>query len=583
MANNLFKGIVQITEQKFTAQTFTASADTIYFVRTDTAGKEGYLYLNGRKYGNMSELKTAVDGLKNSAVQTIETGSTYVKGDVTYENNLNQFYDVLDGGKLAGNISLEYDADSYTLKLIGKTEGENKTVVTNINLSNLAQDKVLDSVEILDSTDIVTKDPNFTGTGKYIVFTWNTEGMGPTYLAVNDIATYAGTSSIEIADNQISVKVKATSTDTPNFLTVTDDGLLVSGVTANKTITSGEITIAGGPLAEEVINAGIFADNKIPKGTDVMDILTKLFCKEIYPSTTSHTGSVSVSNPSINPTRNLTTKTIDNKKYVKKGTTVQYTYTAKNINVTPTNSRVNGLTYGYSSSLEGEIIEENTKSITPQTTIEGNYTLTLTNNSVELTSATPSVNASSVSITHDVEFGEGANTIKITQNGPDVNYTIGEIPPLYIVSNLGNKVETKQTTQVNAVATTTKSPSAAVFSETIYGAYSVLSNGVITSDSSFKLSTPNPNTTELANTFAVAKEVFTVGLPAQETNPWVIMLPEGGVGIESAFAFNASSGKYDGPITFNAEGPVEVVGGVSYTPYVATGTNGASVVKVTLQ
>ena len=64
------------------------------------------------------------------------------------------------------------------------------------------------------------------------------------------------------------------------------DGITISETETSKVIASntnartvGDITIAGGP-----INAtGIFEGNKIPKGTSVQEILTKLLCKEIFP------------------------------------------------------------------------------------------------------------------------------------------------------------------------------------------------------------------------------------------------------------------------------------------------------------
>lgn len=61
-----------------------------------------------------------------------------------------------------------------------------------------------------------------------------------------------------------------------NGITISEDKVIASNTNAR---TVGDITIAGGP-----INAtGIFEGNKIPKGTSVQEILTKLLCKEIFP------------------------------------------------------------------------------------------------------------------------------------------------------------------------------------------------------------------------------------------------------------------------------------------------------------
>ena len=60
-------------------------------------------------------------------------------------------------------------------------------------------------------------------------------------------------------------------------ITETETSKVIASNTNARTV--GDITIAGGP-----INAtGIFEGNKIPKGTSVQEILTKLLCKEIFP------------------------------------------------------------------------------------------------------------------------------------------------------------------------------------------------------------------------------------------------------------------------------------------------------------
>lgn len=60
-------------------------------------------------------------------------------------------------------------------------------------------------------------------------------------------------------------------------ITETETSKVIASNTNARTVS--DITIAGGP-----INAtGIFEGNKIPKGTSVQEILTKLLCKEIFP------------------------------------------------------------------------------------------------------------------------------------------------------------------------------------------------------------------------------------------------------------------------------------------------------------
>ena len=61
-------------------------------------------------------------------------------------------------------------------------------------------------------------------------------------------------------------------------ITISENKVIASNTNAT---TVSDITIAGGPINA----AGIFEGNKIPSGTSVQEILTKLLCKEIFPGT----------------------------------------------------------------------------------------------------------------------------------------------------------------------------------------------------------------------------------------------------------------------------------------------------------
>ena len=54
----VFKGFKQVVEQSG----LTFENGYIYFVRTNDAKTEGYIYFNGKKYGNVSELRTELEG-----------------------------------------------------------------------------------------------------------------------------------------------------------------------------------------------------------------------------------------------------------------------------------------------------------------------------------------------------------------------------------------------------------------------------------------------------------------------------------------------------------------------------------------
>ena len=55
--NMVFKGFKQVVEQSG----LTFENGYIYFVRTNDAKTEGYIYFNGKKYGNVSELRTELE------------------------------------------------------------------------------------------------------------------------------------------------------------------------------------------------------------------------------------------------------------------------------------------------------------------------------------------------------------------------------------------------------------------------------------------------------------------------------------------------------------------------------------------
>lgn len=103
--------------------------------------------------------------------------------------------------------------------------------------------------------------------------------------------------------------------------------------------TENDITIAGGPLASEFKAA---FGNKLPAGTSLQDIFSKLLCVELFPSVSKQTASISLSNtsPAISGVTSNGLYFVDS---------------AQTIKVTPKgaafsgekDSTVSGFTYGY--------------------------------------------------------------------------------------------------------------------------------------------------------------------------------------------------------------------------------------------
>ena len=173
-------------------------------------------------------------------------------------------------------------------------------IISSLPEADFVKDGVLQSVEIITATDgAFTYDGAEVKEGeKFIKFTWNTDaGAGAedndsvsnvTYLKVSEIApAYTGTGGVVVnSNNQISIEE----------------------VDAAKTKLTEDITIAGGPLANNVVETGDEwpwkddAGNKIiPSGKSMEEILTGLFLKVINGTVTFGTvaWSKSLSNPTV--------------------------------------------------------------------------------------------------------------------------------------------------------------------------------------------------------------------------------------------------------------------------------------------
>lgn len=56
MEQHKLKGLMQVDGTKDGFNIEELKPDTVYFVRTDTDKKKGYLYLNGKKYGTPEKI-----------------------------------------------------------------------------------------------------------------------------------------------------------------------------------------------------------------------------------------------------------------------------------------------------------------------------------------------------------------------------------------------------------------------------------------------------------------------------------------------------------------------------------------------
>ena len=123
------------------------------------------------------------------------------------------------------------------------------------------------------------------------------------------ITIYNGVISVNVADETAN-SVDEVDTN-KNFLKLNSNNELeVSGVDTDATVTSSDITIAGGPLAELALEA--YSNGKIPSGTSIQDFLISMLCVEKWAenvSQHSHFG-VSVAAPTITLTSSNSTQEV---------------------------------------------------------------------------------------------------------------------------------------------------------------------------------------------------------------------------------------------------------------------------------
>lgn len=237
----------------------------------------------------------------------------------------------------------------------------------------------------------------------------------------------SGGTAVSIEDKIVNVKV-AEGND--NFLKVNkNNSLEVKEVTTNKTKTTAFIPVAGGPLAEDVKK--VYPDG-IPAGSDLQDVLMKLFCKEEWGKTNApvYTFTASVGQPNINGTgiTNGTSYVVGTK--VSVGAMI-------NDNITRTQKvEVNGMSYGYSGDTTASTATTYTQTKTP--TFAGQETISCTFNG--FTEVDKNIDGSAGAI-KEFYVGLGNNSYTVNETGKTVSAAEFDSATIYAKSNLGNVSE----------------------------------------------------------------------------------------------------------------------------------------------
>lgn len=380
---------------------------------------------------------------------------------------------------------LSYDETNKQIVL--KDREGNIIQGSGIDAAPFLKDGMLENVEIVTSSEslpIVYGDQTYIDGTKFIAFTWNadtdldpeTEGnQNVDYLKVDEIgkiysAAENGGISID-GNNKISV------VDAP----------------ASEVITS-EITIAGGPLASYAKQ--VYTNGKIPAGTDINTLLTKLFCVEQLPNPAASASYGTLTSTISKPT--MASMPSQDGKCVAIGTEVTLgEVKAANASANAPKLTFDNFAYGYSTtegSFAAEATENNPASVNATVTTNSvTYTLAKSYSGFGKTSSdntsTSGADASTLSFASEkvnIVLGTNKMTYTLSVRGQVHSATV-QAPSVYFAkTNLGNTslVEGENTTQQKVDKTTlyTYTPNPATPASKsntdveIYGVYPVYHN-----------------------------------------------------------------------------------------------------------
>lgn len=278
--------------------------------------------------------------------------------------------------------TLSYDEGEKAIKLMN---GED--TVGSIDAAPFIKDGMLDDVEVVEASE---QNPiNGDEEGKFIKFTWNTDGDKKVdYIKVTDIAVEPTTENTEI---------------------------------------SKDIKVAGGPLAS--LCAGAFEGGKIPADMSMQELLEVLFFSENWSSVNKVNGASSVGLNTLSVGMTLSASGVQ-----KVGTTV----TVNDPTVSQTNKSasayVTGFDYG-KYSLDGTT----TKTCTTSTKVgETSWVYSTEEPSVSITGYAGFGLEANPSVGDTLTVAIGTNSVTATGVGAARTATCAQVGPIYDVSSEGN-------------------------------------------------------------------------------------------------------------------------------------------------
>lgn len=627
MAKKIFKGIKQVDSVKFNATE--DKSGYLWFVRTavladgenadanDVNNDEYDIYFGSKHYGHYQEgelanIRTQIEALngqieeilglletltglaesnkaaheKNAGdIQSLgETLATYLVKDVDVNDSVLTVAD----GILSSTIGLAYE--NNRISLVDKNNEE----IAGFDASDFIKDSVLDDVKVETKED----------GEKYIIFTWKTEGEDTKTdeIKVSDFAKlYNPGTGLELAADGVTFNVKVA--ENGNFLTVNDNNeLIVDDMTVDKTILKEAITIEGGPLATDSVK-NAFEGGIIPAGTDIQAVLKALLCVEIYPVPTKNIPkfTVTITAPTIQAPDGLTNiGTTSKPEYLAEiGQVLSFgTVTATNSSISKTEPKVSGFEHGYSDTIDGEKISSTSITASWSVKQKNKNVYLLTPSATNFIGTLPSevydeVSTNCILPAVDLTVADGANTYKVTEDGPAFIGSHNGIASKYIVSNLGGRKEEEKSVAIDAEENVEVDSTNKTGSLTVTGVYPIFTNGVAGSVDSSNKPVGDNLTAPVSGDGTKLKlmkkgSTFVVSFASQGLEPYKLYLPKGWSITQAYYSDPLAGGalQADGLSFFKQNGEatrtIQNVEGVKYNVYEWDGTQGADFVKFTV-
>ena len=469
--------------------------DGLYF-----ATDKGEIYLNDSVYGSeytITEVQVSKDGTSLvvsyrehddkiiNLTELLAKASSTVDGLMSKEDKINldklaeafandelgKVQGVVEGDKILSltdklvSATLDLKYEEKKIKLLGV----DSAVIAEIDATDFVKDSVLNDVEIVTEEGV-----------KYIEFTWAVqegEEAKVDRIPVADLASeYVAGLGINITEaGEIEAKIASVEGKT-NFLEVDENGLGVYEVKANAAVLQKDITVAG--LSGKLGTGNYENGDVIPAGTSIYTILENLLSQELYPTGAKVNTSANLTSKFAAPSFTLT----NSGKTVEVGTAATVSAeTGYEPTATPTSRTYTGFTNGYSEGYGDAtaIVSGNPASVAVSDIAlnEGTFKLTRTYSGFglsgeALTKVSEGASASACSIAEDstLVVAPGTNTVTFKMEGPGHSGIAAASPAYYVVSNLGNAIESKFVASVDEASFDIETATAGSASLSVTGA-----------------------------------------------------------------------------------------------------------------